>query len=175
MASDLNFVYKDHGNGRAVLLLYPNGTSGFMSAGTGELFEIPAEVDGVELTAEDLKIEYAVMSDPNAVMIPVKGFNRTVLPGEFELKQNYPNPFNPETNIEFTINAAGAGKRATLTIYNLLGQPIYTMVDQALPATHYTYKWYGVNNRGEKVASGVYFYRLIVGDQAKTRKMVLLK
>ncbi len=175
MASDLNFVYKDHGDGRAVLLLYPNGTSGFMSAGTGELFEIPAEVDGVDLTAEDLKIEYAVMSDPNAVAIPVKGFSRIVLPSEFELRQNYPNPFNPETNIEFTINAAGAGKHATLTIYNLLGQPIYTMVDQALPATHYSYKWYGVNNRGEKVASGVYFYRLIVGDQAKTRKMVLLK
>ncbi len=175
LASSLNFKFKDNDNGRLVLLLYPNGLNQYMSAGSGTLFEIPIETDAADLMAEDLKVDFAVMTDPNAVTIPVKGFSRAVLPTEFVLSQNYPNPFNPETTIEFIIRPGSDMKHANLSIYNLLGQPIYTLVDQPLPSGYHSYKWYGLNGRGEKVSSGVYFYRLTVGDKAETRKMVLLK
>ncbi len=176
IASPLRMDYSDDGNGRLLLLLYPNDVDVYMAPGGGRLFEIPVELkSGSEIAEADFKLKEAVMTDPAATAIPVKGLGRAVLPADFELRQNYPNPFNPETVIEFVLSPGAEGKLANLTIYNILGQPIYTLIDQNLPAGFHEFKWYGVNNRGEKVSSGVYFYRLKVGDNAVTRKMVLLK
>ena len=177
LSNQLSLSYNDNGTGDLVILLYPReGLDRFMPAGSGVIAELPIELDGSSsLNSEDIHLEMAVMTDPNAVAIPVKGLNRIVLPTEFVLKQNYPNPFNPETSIEFTINAVGAGKPARLVIYNLLGQPINTIVDEPLSAGPHSFKWNGRTRDGQAVASGVYFYRLTVGDRSETKKMVLLK
>lgn len=177
LSNQLSLTYNDNGTGDLVILLYPKeGLDRFMPAGSGVIAELPIELDGIlDASGEDLKLEMAVMTDPNAVAIPVKGLNRIVLPSEFVLKQNYPNPFNPETSIEFTINAVGAGKPARLVIYNLLGQPINTIVDEPLSAGPHSFKWNGRTRDGQTVASGVYFYRLTVGDRSETKKMILLK
>jgi flagellar hook assembly protein FlgD len=89
------------------------------------------------------------------------------VPTEFSLSQNYPNPFNPTTQIVFSLSAT---VRATLKVYDMLGREIVTLVDEERNPGRYTVQW-----DASKVASGVYFYRLIVGDFVQTRKLVLIK
>ena len=96
-----------------------------------------------------------------------------LLPTEFALDQNYPNPFNPSTTMTYRI---AAGRELTrLMIYNVLGQQVATLVDAVQGPGEYTVEWQGRDDRGTRVASGVYFYRLTHGNQADTKKMVLLK
>ena len=94
------------------------------------------------------------------------------LPSEFSLRQNYPNPFNPETIIEYHLQ-----KRSTvsLTVYNVLGQPVKTLVDETQSAGDYRAFWNGTDRADRPVATGVYFYRLKAGELVETKKMVLLK
>ena len=88
-------------------------------------------------------------------------------PLAFHLEQNYPNPFNPSTTINYTVGHAG---KVTLTIFNLLGQEIATIVDGEVVAGRHEARW---NAAG--AASGVYFYRLNAGGYTSTRKLIVLK
>ncbi|MEE9271227.1 MAG: FlgD immunoglobulin-like domain containing protein [Candidatus Krumholzibacteria bacterium] len=90
------------------------------------------------------------------------------------LKPNYPNPFNPTTKIEYSIKEAG---HVSLRIYNAAGQLVRTLVNevQTPQAGVFTARWNGMNNAGQAVASGVYFYKLVARNFTQTRKMVLLK
>ncbi len=90
-----------------------------------------------------------------------------IKPAKFELEQNYPNPFNPSTNINFTISAKSDVK---LSVYNLLGQKVATLMDKPLNAGQYH-----VTFNGSDLPSGVYFYRLKAGKYSQTRKMLLMK
>ncbi|MFQ5603108.1 MAG: T9SS type A sorting domain-containing protein [bacterium] len=95
------------------------------------------------------------------------------LPATFELHQNYPNPFNPETAIRYAIPKSG---EVRLTVYNLLGQKVATLVDKNQVAGSYLAKWNGQNDAGNLVSSGVYIYKIEVGkDFVDTRKMLFLK
>ncbi|MBU8935037.1 MAG: T9SS type A sorting domain-containing protein [candidate division Zixibacteria bacterium] len=94
------------------------------------------------------------------------------LPMEFTLGQNYPNPFNPTTEIGFNLPNAG---QVSLEIFNITGQKVRSLVDGYREAGVHTVTWDGTGNRGNKVSSGVYFYRLQADDFSDTRKMVLLK
>jgi len=94
------------------------------------------------------------------------------LPLEFELRQNYPNPFNPATQIQFTIPSTA---HVSLKVYNLLGQDIFTIVEEKLNSGHYAYGWNGRTMSGVAASSGVYFYRLIAGGFAQTKKMILIR
>jgi hypothetical protein len=94
------------------------------------------------------------------------------IPSDYNLSQNYPNPFNPSTRIDFTIPKHG---HVTISIYNSIGQKVATIVDDTKPAGEYSIIWNGRDNSGKNVASGIYFYRLIVGEQTKTKKMLLIK
>jgi len=62
-----------------------------------------------------------------------------------------------------------------LDVYNVLGQHVVRLSQGTLPAGEYDVTWDGVDRAGHRVASGVYFYRLQVGDDIETKKMVLLK
>ncbi len=98
------------------------------------------------------------------------------IPADFALAQNYPNPFNPSTVIQYTIPAGLSGKVHTeLTIFNVLGQKIKTLVNVDQGPGNYSVAWNGDNDRGARVASGVYLYRLTRGDQNAAKKMILLK
>lgn len=94
------------------------------------------------------------------------------LPTKFALKQNYPNPFNPVTSIAFEIPAE---HDVRLTVYNMLGQRIRTLVNDHRAAGRYAIQWDGKDNSGHMVGSGVYFYNIQAGNFNKTAKMVLLK
>lgn len=94
------------------------------------------------------------------------------LPTEFSLSQNVPNPFNPTTQVSFALPKAA---NVNLTIYNVLGQQVKTLVNQELAAGVQTIEWDGTDYSGRTVASGVYFYRLNAGDFQATKKMLMLK
>jgi len=101
------------------------------------------------------------------------------LPKSFALYQNYPNPFNPSTVIKYILDPANGGRvspeRTRLAVYNLLGREIKTLVDEVQPAGTYEVTWDGSSDIGERVATGVYFYRLERGDIRESKKMLLLK
>jgi len=94
------------------------------------------------------------------------------LPGTYSLNQNYPNPFNPITEISFEVPVRS---HVTLTVYNILGQKVTTLVDKELAPNSYIVDWGGTSDDGSKVATGIYFYRLQAGDFIETKKMLLLK
>ncbi len=89
------------------------------------------------------------------------------LPAAYKLSQNYPNPFNPSTTIEFSLPEAGV---VTLTVHDILGRQIATLVSGEMKAGKHTYQW---DSGG--LSSGVYLYRLRAGDVSLTRKMHIVK
>lgn len=93
-------------------------------------------------------------------------------PSEFTLFQNYPNPFNQTTKIEFTLAKSGF---VSLTIYDLLGRKVKTLVSEHVFSGYKSVLWDGKNNFGNEVASGIYFYQIKVGNFTETKKLVLLK
>jgi hypothetical protein len=94
------------------------------------------------------------------------------LPGRFSLSQNYPNPFNSSTTIMFELPEPGD---VEITIYNILGQRVVELVNEKMSAGSHSKIWNGVNQSGETVSSGIYFYRLQAGEHIATKKFLLLK
>ena len=93
----------------------------------------------------------------------------------FELKANYPNPFNPETHITYALPATAGDHQTTLVIYNQLGQKVRTLVNRTQSSGQYEVTWNGMDDAGNSVASGVYFYKLQYGPHQSVRKMLLLR
>jgi hypothetical protein len=94
------------------------------------------------------------------------------LPMSYGIAQNMPNPFNPETQIAYQLPEAG---QVTVSIYDLLGQKIHTLVSDHRPAGNHTVTWNGRDAAGRSVSSGIYFYRFESAGLTKTRRMLLLK
>ena len=109
------------------------------------------------------------------------GFNRLALPAPvqvqtrpevFSLANNYPNPFNPATTIKYALPQAAD---VELTVYNVLGQPVRTLVAEHQNAGRYVVEWDATNDSGHSLSSGMYFYRLEAGGDLEVKKMLLLK
>lgn len=94
------------------------------------------------------------------------------LPQEFTLFQNYPNPFNPTTKIRYQLRQS---TEVSLKIYNLLGQLIRTLIDEKQRAGEYSVVWDGKDAKGERVASGIYLYKIQTQYFVKTKKMILIR
>jgi hypothetical protein len=97
-------------------------------------------------------------------------------PAECALHQNYPNPFNSSTQISFTL---AAPKLVRLDVFDLLGRRVRTLVNSRLGSGTFKIRWDGLDERGVRVASGVYIYRLSSAGQSPTResnrKLLLLR
>ncbi len=94
------------------------------------------------------------------------------LPTEYLLEQNYPNPFNPETVIEYQLPRPAD---VEISIFNLWGQRVVTLVAGRQTAGTYKIIWDGKDEAGRSVASGVYFYQMKCGDFKQTQGMSLVK
>ncbi|MDH3890015.1 MAG: T9SS type A sorting domain-containing protein [candidate division Zixibacteria bacterium] len=100
------------------------------------------------------------------------GSDAGMMPESFYLSANYPNPFNPETHIDFGLPQAS---HVSLCIYNVMGQRVACLIDQAFGSGNHQVTWDGRDETGVLVGSGVYFYRLEAGSFTQTRKMTLMK
>jgi hypothetical protein len=149
-------------NGELRIAIHPdiaNPGRGF-SPGEQEILTIPvtseAELELVEVQLSDTK---------GNVLTPE--IATAGLPEQFSLLQNYPNPFNAATVIPYTLSDDA---HVTLEIFDVLGRHVARPVDEFQSAGEYRIGWDGAD-----APSGMYFYRLTIGDVTETRKMVLLK
>ncbi len=94
------------------------------------------------------------------------------LPTQFALENNYPNPFNPTTTIKYQLPA---DVRVNVTIYNIQGQVVRTLVSEDQKAGYYTIQWDGRSEAGTSVATGIYIYRINAGSFVTAKKMVMMK
>lgn len=121
------------------------------------LVDLDSRALAIELSGE-LKLEVANSSDSR--------------PQRFSLSQNYPNPFNPRTSIRY---ALPQDAHVRLTVYNVLGQKVATLVDEYQIAGYKTVWWDGQDAEGNELSSGVYFYRLTAGEFSEVKKMMMVK
>ncbi len=95
-----------------------------------------------------------------------------IIPEKFSLHQNYPNPFNPVTTIQYELPHRS---NVQLTIFDLLGRKVTTLVAETQEAGYRSVIWDATNDRGQPVSAGMYIYQVNSGTYTQTRKMVVLK
>ena len=95
-----------------------------------------------------------------------------ILPYHTALHSNYPNPFNPTTTIPYSISRSSPVR---LTIYNVLGKAVRTLVNKNQPAGEYQIQWDGQNEAGQRVSSGIFVVEMRAGEFVKRQKMMLLR
>jgi len=105
------------------------------------------------------------------------GRKTLIVPGLTSLGQNYPNPFNPVTNITYDVGfVEGPEQQVNLSIYNLLGQQVITLVNDQRSIGRHSVKWYGKDKSGISVASGMYFVHMTTSTgNVQTKKVMLLR
>jgi hypothetical protein len=93
-------------------------------------------------------------------------------PHAFNLYNNYPNPFNPVTTFRYDLPE---NSHVTITIYDMLGRQVKTLINQTQDAGYKSVIWDTTNDYGRPVSAGVYLYQIQAGEYMQTKKMVLLK
>ena len=118
-------------------------------------------------------------AEPGMLEVQFSGTGSTELtsppsnrPARFELGQNYPNPFNGGTVIPFSVPAE---TQVVLEVYNLGGQRLVTIHQRHLEPGQYSQYWDGRNGNGQRLASGVYLFRLRAGNRSQVRKLLLIQ
>jgi len=112
----------------------------------------------------------AMRPSPGATAVEEEGGDG--LPTAPTLAQNYPNPFNSGTVVRFSLPEPG---EVQLTVYNLAGQQVASLATGQRPAGSHTINWDARDSDGRALASGVYLYRLVAGDDVLTRKLALIR
>lgn len=161
--------------GKEVSVILWNVNNSPIDPGDDAIFRLP-----IQLTPKNVdSIHVLVSSGVNNDVVLLNSQQediRNSIPRDWVLYQNYPNPFNPTTTIEFDVpEIAGKLPRAAVQIFNILGQHVRTIERGIHDAGRYSVTWDGMNEYGTRVASGVYFYRLLAGEYASTKKMVMMK
>jgi hypothetical protein len=147
-------------------------------AGAYKLLEIPVRTRDADFTEVGLQIENMLFVGEQGKLILLRVINEAAklkinLPTAFALSQNYPNPLaasNRQTEIGYTLPVAAAVK---LSIYNLLGHEVAVLVNAWQTPGVKKVVWDGRDKQGNRVTTGIYFYRLTAGNFVATRKMVL--
>jgi hypothetical protein len=132
----------------------------------------PMSTAVVKYYAKRLRSIYVDLEEAVQSMRQTASERQEVMPTEYALSQNYPNPFNPSTTIEFLLPF---DLDVRLTIHDLLGRVVNTLVDRRLTAGSYQATWYGNSASGDLLPSGVYVYRLEAGHVQIVRKLLLLR
>ena len=126
-------------------------------------------IAGTPMAASETVYTYTV-TDANGASLSM---SLQTLPAAFSLADNFPNPFNPATTIQYALPQAAD---VELTVYNVVGQVVRTLVAEHQSAGRYVVEWDATNDNGHSLSSGMYFYRLQAGGEfLKVKKMLLLK
>ena len=162
----VNFAYTGNPNGSS-LVQWPQYIDS-----TDCYLEINATPDG---TKSGVRTEKCNFWDEAAGYITgIKNKTSIKIPLEFKLYQNYPNPFNPMTTIEYRIPASLTNAKGkilvSLNVFDILGNKVAQMVNKYQSAGSYR-----IEVNASYLSSGIYFYKLEVGNYADTKKMILLK
>jgi len=176
----------------AVLLCWkenngPVDSTIMIRVGTSNSFEAGIPIDGngatyeyfIVVTDQNGARSLSPYSAPSTVYSFQTGLSaEEVVPQAFRLEQNYPNPFNPSTTISYELPEAAA---ITLTVYNLLGEEVVTLVDEVLAAGRHQSTWSGRNEHNESAATGTYVYRMVARSivsgtiSVETKKMLYIR
>jgi len=136
--------------------------------GYGKSLELSdPEKDNAKVENWKTSAEHGTPGRPNAPVSVIGSFSGQMAPDVYALSQNYPNPFNPATTISYSVPKRG---RVSLSVYDLLGRVVATLVNRIYPAGRYE-----VTFNGGMLSSGVYLYRMQSGDFSAVRKFILLK
>jgi hypothetical protein len=171
---------------------FEEGTLDVLSAGTD--FVLIAEIEGQGTTVDMTNYEFidnnitaggiyvyriADISYNGQITYHSPVVQKAAIPVVFSLAQNYPNPFNPTTTIKFTLPVAA---KVRIIIYNILGQEVVRLVDNKILDTGWhSMQWHGLNRNHDRVASGLYIFRMEAKSNqgnkrfVKAHKMILLK
>ena len=153
---------------------------GITAAGEVGLGRLLFQRRSTEMSTE-VEVETVEFFDLNGRGVPTDATHfrgrLRALPSAFMLYANKPNPFNPETTIRYDLAALPSGDilPVRLTVYNVAGQLVRILFDEAQRPGSYTVQWNGHDEQGQAVSSGVYLYRLEAGDQVQVRRMLLLR
>jgi hypothetical protein len=136
------------------------------------LWHMPMNATGSPLIFQSGRL--FVQGETGVLVIADSALSRSADPTlpTFQLSQNYPNPFNGQTLISFELRT---GANVQLIVYNVMGQSVRQLTQGFHYPGWYTATWDGTNEAGEKVGSGIYLYRLNVGQEASTKRLLLLK
>jgi|GEM_PF-1286896 hypothetical protein len=162
-------ILKENGQPIDVTGTYPDGSYEFADIESGNYTISVITPDQVEESVDIL------FDDIYAQDIPVVSSdidNEIILPVSTSLAQNYPNPFNSSTNISFNLTQQTS---VDLTVYDLLGRKVITLISGTLPAGRQTVNWNGLDAAGAQVASGMYLYVLKVDGETYSKYMTLVK
>ena len=142
-------------------------------AGRGVLLYLSTAVE-----AGNRRIESGEVLRPDGQVEVLAPQLAAMVPQQSALLQNYPNPFNPNTTIPIVVGAGPEGidqVEVQLGIYNLLGQKMRTLLEGKRAAGSYQVEWDGRDEEGREVSSGLYLYRLQVGEVQQSRRLLLLR
>ena len=147
-----------------------------IDTGSGALFRLDLKL----ADTTDILSKEVVISTGSNVATRISSANLAVAevqrPLSYQLYQNYPNPFNPSTTIEYDVpEVNGMVPRVAIQIFNLLGERVKTIDRGDKDAGRYKVRWDGTDERGVRVPTGVYFYRLLSQDHVSSKKMILIK
>jgi len=106
------------------------------------------------------------------IIEPLATDESLILPEETRLHSAYPNPFNPSTTFRYSL---AEKTHVSLIVYDLLGHPVRTLVNQVNPVGEYQLQWNGKNDQGQVIGAGIYFYQMMAQRLIKTHKIILLK
>jgi hypothetical protein len=172
-ASMMKADVKSVGKEVSVILWNVNNTP--IEPGDSAIFRLPIQLTNNNVDSIHVLMSSGVNNEVSLINSKEQDI-RNSIPRDWMLYQNYPNPFNPTTTIEFDVpEVAGKIPRAAVQIFNILGQHVMTLERGIHDAGRYSVVWNGMNTNGVRVASGVYFYRLLAGEYVSTKKMVMLK
>jgi hypothetical protein len=163
-------------------------TSQYIQPDTGAVIRISYSIMPAIDTLKQVNLLFSktpTVVGRNYVVLPVQAINsqfmlsgssavekRSSGPADFQLEQNYPNPFNPTTQIPFSINKYDW---VSLAVFNSLGQHVRTLVNSRHLPGVYRVSWDGRDEHGNQVSGGLYLYRLVTGEQSKTKQMIYLR
>jgi hypothetical protein len=160
------------GNGR-VYTIHLSASDGNGNIGTATcLVTVPKHQNSNPVVDDGMACEVLGTCSGDSPKLAGRDFTQETLPEGYALEQNYPNPFNPTTSIAFSVKEAGV---VQLSIYNVHGQEVRTLVNGQMDAGFYSVNWEGKDNHGQVVPSGVYLCKLRVNGFTQMRKMTFMK